>query len=107
MNAVAEGLNALLDPSIGLCLIIGVLLGTLVGAIPGITAAMAVALAAGFTLTLEPLQGLSVLLSIYVAAQFGDRVPAIPHQHTGNARVDRHDIRWLPPWPSKAAPGLH
>ncbi|RMB71916.1 hypothetical protein AYK61_22405 [Rhodococcus sp. SBT000017] len=77
MNAVVEGLGALLDPSIGLCLLVGVLLGTLVGAVPGITAAMAVALAAGFTLTLEPLQGLSVLLSIYVAAQFGDRVPAI------------------------------
>lgn len=77
MNAVAEGLTALLDPSIGMCLIVGVLLGTLVGAVPGITAAMAVALAAGFTLTLEPLEGLAVLLSIYVAAQFGDRVPSI------------------------------
>lgn len=77
MNAVAQGVTALLDPTIGLCLLIGVLLGTLVGAVPGITATMAVALAAGFTLTLEPLQGLAVLLSIYVAAQFGDRVPAI------------------------------
>ncbi|WP_368808401.1 tripartite tricarboxylate transporter permease [Kocuria sabuli] len=77
MNAVTTGVTALLDPTIGLCLLIGVLLGTLVGAVPGITATMAVALAAGFTLTLEPLQGLAVLLSIYVAAQFGDRVPAI------------------------------
>jgi putative tricarboxylic transport membrane protein len=77
VNAVVEGVTALLDPTIGLCLLIGVLLGTLVGAVPGITATMAVALAAGFTLTLEPLQGLAVLLSIYVAAQFGDRVPAI------------------------------
>lgn len=77
MNAVFEGLGALLDPKIGLCLVIGVLLGTLVGAVPGITAAMAVALAAGFTLTLDPLEGLAVLLSIYVAAQFGDRVPSI------------------------------
>ncbi|TQM03986.1 tripartite tricarboxylate transporter permease [Pseudonocardia kunmingensis] len=77
MSALLEGVGALLDPTIGLCLLIGVLLGTLVGAIPGVTATMAVALAAGFTLTLEPLQGLAVLLAIYVAAQFGDRVPAI------------------------------
>jgi putative tricarboxylic transport membrane protein len=77
MSAVFEGASALVDPKIGLCLLIGVLLGTLVGAVPGITAAMAVALAAGFTLTLEPLEGLAVLLSIYVAAQFGDRVPSI------------------------------
>ncbi|WP_271986126.1 tripartite tricarboxylate transporter permease [Pseudoclavibacter terrae] len=77
MNGITEGLGALMDPTIALCLVIGVLLGTLVGAIPGVTATMAVALAAGFTLTLEPLQGLAVLLSIYIAAQFGDRVPSI------------------------------
>lgn len=77
MNALVDGLTALADPTIALCLVIGVLLGTLVGAIPGVTATMAVALAAGFTLTLEPLQGLAVLLAIYVAAQFGDRVPSI------------------------------
>jgi putative tricarboxylic transport membrane protein len=77
VSALADGVAALLDPTIGLGLLIGVLLGTLVGAIPGVTATMAVALAAGFTLTLEPLQGLAVLLAIYVAAQFGDRVPAI------------------------------
>lgn len=77
MNGFAEGITALLDPTIALCLLVGILIGTLVGAVPGITAAMAVALAAGFTLTLEPLQGLAVLLSIFVAAQFGDRVPSI------------------------------
>ncbi|MFC5931737.1 hypothetical protein D6T64_03945 [Cryobacterium melibiosiphilum] len=77
MNDAITGFAALIDPTIGLCLVVGVLLGTLVGAVPGISATMAVALAAGFTLTLEPLQGLAVLLSIYVAAQFGDRVPAI------------------------------
>ncbi|MGO2110422.1 MAG: tripartite tricarboxylate transporter permease [Pseudoclavibacter sp.] len=77
MNALTDGLAALADPTIAICLLVGVLLGTLVGAIPGVTATMAVALAAGFTLTLEPLQGLSVLLAIYIAAQFGDRVPSI------------------------------
>nr|WP_187361715.1 tripartite tricarboxylate transporter permease [Phytoactinopolyspora mesophila] len=56
---------------------LGLALGMLVGAFPGVTASMAVALAAGFTLTLEPVQGLAVLLTIYVAANFGDRVPAI------------------------------
>ncbi|NUL48513.1 hypothetical protein F7P69_25375 [Cellulosimicrobium funkei] len=53
------------------------LVGMLVGAFPGVTATMAVALASGFTLTMDPIQGLAVLLTIYVAAQFGDRVPAI------------------------------
>ena len=76
MTPVLEGLGALLDWSILLYMLVGLLLGFLVGAFPGITATMAVALAAGFTMTLEPVQGLAVLLTIYVAANFGDRVPA-------------------------------
>lgn len=77
MNPVLEGLAALADWSVLLYMLVGLLLGFLVGAFPGITATMAVALAAGFTMTLEPVQGLAVLLTIYVAANFGDRVPAI------------------------------
>jgi putative tricarboxylic transport membrane protein len=44
---------------------------------PGITATMAVALASSFTMTLDPVPGLAVLLTIYVAANFGDRIPSI------------------------------
>ena len=77
MNAFADGLSSLLDVSVLLYMLVGLLLGFLVGAFPGITATMAVALAAGFTMTLEPVQGLAVLLTIYVAANFGDRVPSI------------------------------
>jgi putative tricarboxylic transport membrane protein len=77
MNPLVDGFAALMDVSILLYMLIGLVLGFLVGAFPGITATMAVALAAGFTMTLEPVQGLAVLLTIYVAANFGDRVPAI------------------------------
>jgi putative tricarboxylic transport membrane protein len=77
MNAFADGIASLLDLQVLLGLLLGLALGFLVGAFPGITATMAVALAAGFTLTLEPVQGLAVLLTIYVAANFGDRVPSI------------------------------
>ena len=77
MNAIFDGISSLLDISVLLYMLVGLLLGFLVGAFPGITATMAVALAAGFTMTLEPVQGLAVLLTIYVAANFGDRVPSI------------------------------
>jgi putative tricarboxylic transport membrane protein len=77
MNALEAGLSAVTDPITLLCLIIGLAVGTLVGAFPGVTGSMAVALASGFTLTLEPVQGLAVLLSIYVGANYGDRVPSI------------------------------
>lgn len=77
MNAVAEGLGQLADPFVMLCILIGALAGMLVGAFPGVTATMSVALASSFTLTMDPIPGLAVLLTIYVAANFGDRVPAI------------------------------
>ncbi len=77
MNTAVDGLLALTDPAVIGCLGLGTLLGLLVGAFPGVTATMAVALASGFTLTMEPVQGLAVLLTIYVSANFGDRVPAI------------------------------
>lgn len=77
MNAIAEGLSVLVDPTTLVALLIGLAVGTLVGLFPGVTGSMAVALASGFTLTMEPAQGLAVLLSIYVGANFGDRIPAI------------------------------
>src|SRR5690625_705275 len=76
-NAVLDGFSIILQFDTLLYIGLGMLVGMLVGAFPGVTATMAVALAAGFTMTMEPMQGLSVLLTIYVAAQFGDRVPAI------------------------------
>ena len=77
MNALVEGLSALFEPTALLCFVIGLGLGLLVGVFPGITISMAVALATSFTLTLEPAQGLAMLLAIYVSAQYGDRIPSI------------------------------
>lgn len=77
MNAILDGLGAIADPTTLFCMLIGLLLGLLVGAFPGLTTTMAVALAAGFTMTLEPVQGLATMLTIYVASQYGDRVPSI------------------------------
>ncbi|GAB3810798.1 tripartite tricarboxylate transporter permease [Tessaracoccus terricola] len=77
MNPIIEGLAALAEPTAILCFLIGLGLGLLVGVFPGITISMAVALATSFTLTLEPAQGLAMLLAIYVSAQYGDRIPSI------------------------------
>ena len=68
MNAFVDGISALLELNVIIALVVGMVLGMLVGAFPGLTATMVVALAAGFTMTMEPVQGLAVLLSIYVAA---------------------------------------
>ncbi|MFC7401108.1 tripartite tricarboxylate transporter permease [Citricoccus sp. GCM10030269] len=74
---ITDGILEVLQWDTLLYIGLGMLVGMLVGAFPGVTATMAVALASGFTLTMDPVQGLAVLLTIYVAAQFGDRVPAI------------------------------
>lgn len=77
MSDYLDGLAALAEPTTALCLLAGLAVGTLVGVFPGVTGSMAVALASGFTLTLEPVQGLAVLLAIYVGANYGDRIPSI------------------------------
>ena len=77
MTTILEGLSAFSDLAFWGFMLLGMVLGLLVGFFPGVTMTMAVALASGFTLTLPPEQGLAVLLSIYVAGQFGDRIPAI------------------------------
>ncbi|KXK63456.1 hypothetical protein AWW66_02635 [Micromonospora rosaria] len=77
MNAMVEGFGALLSLEMLVCVLAGAAIGMLVGAFPGVTATMAVALASAFTLTMDPLPGLAVLLTILIGAQFGDRVPAI------------------------------
>ena len=77
MSAFAEAMQWFADPTFLICMAVGMLLGLLVGFFPGVTMTMAVALASGFTLTLEPAQGLAVMLCIYVGGQYGDRIPAI------------------------------
>ncbi|MFV0254174.1 MAG: tripartite tricarboxylate transporter permease [Beutenbergiaceae bacterium] len=77
MTPLLEGFAALVQPDVILAIVFGAALGMLVGAFPGITATMAVALASGFTLTMEPIPALGVILAIYVSANFGDRVPSI------------------------------
>lgn len=77
MNAFADGIGALADPTVVVGMLLGLALGMLVGAFPGVTATMAVGIASGFTLTMTPVQGLAVLLTIYTGANFGDRIPAI------------------------------
>jgi putative tricarboxylic transport membrane protein len=77
VDALVQGFGALANPSVLFTIFVGVCLGMLVGAFPGVTITMAVAVASAFTLALSPLEGLSILLGIYMAALYGDRIPAI------------------------------
>ncbi len=77
MTPLLEGFAQLADPTVLACILLGAVLGMLVGAFPGVTATMAVALASSFTLSMDPVPGMAILLTIYVSANFGDRIPAI------------------------------
>src|SRR5699024_3093938 len=76
-NAMLDGFSVILQADTLLYIGLGMLIGMLVVSLCSVTANMAVALVAVVTLTLDPMQGMSVLLTIYDAAQFGERVPAI------------------------------
>lgn len=56
---------------------IGVLIGIFFGAIPGMTATMAVAVCLPITYSLDLIQGLALLLGLYVGGISGGLVPAI------------------------------
>lgn len=56
---------------------IGVAVGVVGGSIPGITISLAMALALPFTLALDPVEGLALLIGIYKGGAFGGSISAI------------------------------
>lgn len=66
-------------------LLIGVTVGVFAGAIPGMSATMAVAIALPFTFTLDPVQGILLLLGVYKGGIFGGSIPAILIKTPGTA----------------------
>lgn len=77
MEPVLTGLSMVADPvNIGL-IIGGVLIGVLVGALPGLSSPMAIALLIPFTISLEPIQAISMMAALYCAGTFGGSITAI------------------------------
>lgn len=58
-------------------LLIGAMAGILVGAVPGMEPAGAMAIALPFSLTMQPLPGIILLLGCYGGAWYGGAIPAI------------------------------
>jgi len=77
MDALLNGFAELGDPVVLVGLVAGTVIGMAIGCLPGVGATTSVAIASAFTITMSPVQGLAILLGIYMAACFGDRVPAI------------------------------
>jgi len=85
IETLASSLDLLFDWSILACLLIGTLGGVTIGAIPGVGPAVAIAILLPATFSMEPLNGLILLLGIYGSSMFGGALPAILINTPGTA----------------------
>ncbi|POG53726.1 tripartite tricarboxylate transporter permease [Haloferax marisrubri] len=74
---ISQALVNLADPFVLLLMVGGIFLGILMGSIPGMTATMTIAVLLSFTFTMEPSQGMILLLGIYGGAVYAGSIPAI------------------------------
>lgn len=74
---IVQGFMNVMDPLIIGLMFLGIFLGILMGSIPGMTATMTIAVLLSFTFTMEPAQGMMLLLGIYGGAVYAGSIPAI------------------------------
>lgn len=72
-----SGFLAVCEPYTILLIFAGVVLGIVFGAIPGLSATMAIALCLPITFGLEPVEGISLLLGLYIGGVSGGLISAI------------------------------
>lgn len=72
-----EGLLSVLNPACFAVLLIGVVIGIIFGSIPGLTSTMGVALCLPLTFSMSPLNGISMLVALYVGGTSGGLISAI------------------------------
>lgn len=60
-----------------LIITLGVMMGIIAGAMPGLSPSMGVALLVPFTYTMSPTLALILLVSIYIAANYGGSITAV------------------------------
>jgi putative tricarboxylic transport membrane protein len=77
MEFLLTGLAQLGDPAVFLTMCIGAILGVVVGAIPGAGAAVTIAILLPTTFSMDPLNGMTLLLGVYCGAAYGSAIPAV------------------------------
>jgi putative tricarboxylic transport membrane protein len=77
MDFLLTGLMQLTDPVVFLTMVIGAILGVVVGAIPGAGAAVTISILLPTTFSMEPLNGMTLLLGVYCGAAYGSAIPAV------------------------------
>ena len=81
-----QGLSSIFDPGAMMLIVMGTALGIAVGAVPGLTGAMLIALTLPLTFSMEGLEALILLVSMYVGSVSGGSLP----RHYCECRERRH-----------------
>ena len=84
-SAFMAGLSIIADPYNLLLIFAGLLIGTIIGILPGIGATMTIALLLPFTMVMDPIPALSLLLAIYCSNAFAGAISAILLNVPGSA----------------------
>ncbi|WP_101876584.1 tripartite tricarboxylate transporter permease [Lachnoclostridium edouardi] len=74
---VTEAIIAIMDPSVMLFMLIGVIVGALIGALPGLSVVMAISILTPITFGLKPAQGLAMLIGVYNSGVWAGGISAI------------------------------
>jgi len=74
---ILHAVQANLQLSHMLVVLVGTVAGMVIGALPGLSAVSGVALLLPFTFAMEPAQGLIMLAAVYMAAEYGGSISAI------------------------------
>ncbi|MDX3974082.1 tripartite tricarboxylate transporter permease [Shinella sp.] len=77
MDSIILGFENIAHFNVLLALVAGAFIGILIGAVPGLEPAGAMAILLPFTLGMEPLAGVTLLLGTYGGAWYGGAIPAI------------------------------
>lgn len=77
MDALLLGLHQVAQFDVLIALLLGAFIGIFIGAVPGLEPAGAMAILLPFTLRMEPLPGIMMLLGTYGGAWYGGAIPAI------------------------------
>ena len=74
---IVEGVLSVMNPTTLLIILVGVIVGIIFGSIPGLTSTMAVALCLPITFGMSPLNGIAMLIALYVGGTSGGLISAI------------------------------
>jgi putative tricarboxylic transport membrane protein len=77
MDAFLLGFHQVAQADVLIALLAGAMIGIFIGAVPGLEPAGAMAILLPFTLRMEPLSGITMLLGTYGGAWYGGAIPAI------------------------------